>query len=316
MKYIYDEETYPNMFLICFKDIESKGYYKFEISDRKNEIEQLYNFLSQDDIVLIGFNNLNFDYPVLHNTILKERRNWSAQEIYREAQNIIEAEYSAVRENEVKIPQIDLYRIWHYDNKNKATSLKWLEFAMLWDKLQDLPYKVGSVLTFEEMENVVSYCYNDVDATERFYYVSEKHIEIRTFYSELEGVDLMNASEIKMSKEIFSKALAKHMGISQWDVKKLRTFRKSVDIKDIIFPYIKFNDPGNQDALAQFERFKWIDTSNMTKAEAKKHSLSFSAKYKNVTREFAEGGLHSFGKAGIYESDDDYVLVDVDFKVE
>jgi hypothetical protein len=51
----------------------------------------------------------------------------------------------------------------------------------------------------------------------------------------------------------------------------------------------------------------------MSKEQAKKYSISFSRPYKNVIREYAEGGLHSFGKAGIYESDDDYVLVDVDY---
>lgn len=33
---------------------------------------------------LIGFNNLNFDYPVLHNTILKSNKLLTAQEIYKE----------------------------------------------------------------------------------------------------------------------------------------------------------------------------------------------------------------------------------------
>ena len=57
----------------------------------------------------------------------------------------------------------------------------------------------------------------------------------------------------------------------------------------------------------------WVDTSNMSKDKAKMHAVKFSKKYKNVIREYAEGGLHSFGKAGIYKSDADWLLVDVDF---
>lgn len=312
-KYIYDEETYPNMFLICFKELETGAYYKFEISDRRNDIDKLYKFLYQPNLTLIGFNNLNFDYPVIHNTLLSHKRQWTAASIYREVKNIIAEEYSSIRDNEVKIKQIDLYKIWHYDNKNKATSLKWLEFAMRWKNLQDLPYPVGSILTPEQMQDVVDYCYNDVDATEQFYNISKKHIELRQFYTDHEQMNLINGSEIKISKEIFSKHLSKEMDMSQWDVKQLRTFRNTFPISNIVFPYIKYNDPVNIRSLETFNNLNWVDTSNMSKTEAKKHSVSFTVPYKNVTREYAEGGLHSFGKSGIYESDDDYILIDVDF---
>src|SRR5690606_28851210 len=113
--------------------------------------------------------------------------------------------------------------------------------------------------------------------------------------------------------EIFSKYLATEMGMSVKDVKTLRTYRPSILIKDVVFPYLKFNDPTNQEALRKYNNYRWIDTSEMTKEEAKKYAVSFSIPYKNVIREYAEGGLHSFGKAGIYESDDEYVLIDVDF---
>ena len=103
------------------------------------------------------------------------------------------------------------------------------------------------------------------------------------------------------------------MNIDIKTLSKLRTERSEVDIKDIIFDYLKFNDPLNQEILEKFKSYKWIDTSNMSKEQAQKHAITFSRNYKNVVREYAEGGLHSFGKAGIYETDDNYVLIDVDF---
>ena len=209
---------------------------------------------------------------------------------------------------------MDLYRIWHYDNKNKSTSLKWLEFAMRLPNVEDLPYKPGTILTFEQMDDIINYCKNDIEATEQFYKISSKHIQIRQFYSDLENINLMNASEIKMSKEIFGKYLSKELKIDVKELNQLRTYRNEVIIKDIIFDYLKFNDPINQEILNKFNSYKWIDTSNMSKEQASKYSISFSRPYKNVIREYAEGGLHSFGKAGIYESNDEYVLVDVDFK--
>lgn len=311
--FIWDLETYPNFFLAVFKNIVTKDYHYFEISDRKSDQINLKKFLNEQVKGLIGFNNLNFDYPVLHNTLLKSNKLLTSQEIYKEVETIINTKYSAIWDNQIKIPQLDLYRIWHYDNKNKSTSLKWLEFAMRLPNVEDLPYKPGTILTYDQMDKIISYCKNDIEATEKFYDLSSKHIEIRKFYTQLEGMNLINASEIKMSKEIFGKYLSKEMNIDIKTLSKLRTERSEVNIKDIIFNYLKFNDPLNQKILEKFNSYKWIDTSNMSAEQSKKYSISFSREYKNVVREYAEGGLHSFGKAGIYESDNDYVLVDVDF---
>lgn len=310
---IYDLETYPNFFLAVFKCIITGKYNYFEISDRKSDQINLKKFLNEQVKGLIGFNNLNFDYPVLHNTILKSNKLLTAQEIYKEVETIINTKYSAIWDNQIKIPQLDLYRIWHYDNKNKSTSLKWLEFAMRLPNVEDLPYKPGTILTFDQMDEIIAYCKNDIEATEKFYNLSSKHIEIRKFYTQLEGMNLINASEIKMSKEIFGKYLSKEMNIDIKTLSKLRTERSEINIKDIVFDYLKFNDPLNQEVLEKFNSYKWIDTSNMSAEQSKKYSIFFSRNYKNVVREYAEGGLHSFGKAGIYESDDDYILVDVDF---
>ena len=211
--FIFDLETYPNMFLGVFKSLKTSEYHYYEISDRKNETYKLRKFLDNNVQGLIGFNNLNFDYPVLHNTILRTNNPYTAKIIYSEVEKIINSKYSSIWENQIKIPQLDLYKIWHYDNKNKSTSLKWLEFAMRLPNVEDLPYKPGTILTFEQMDEIISYCKNDIDATEQFYKKSSKHIEIRKFYTNLEGINLMNASEIKMSKNIFGKYLSKEMKV-------------------------------------------------------------------------------------------------------
>ena len=308
--FIWDLETYPNMFLAMFKSTTTGAYTSFEISDRRNEIYILKKFLRENVRGLIGFNSLNFDYPVIHNTILKTNRILYAPEIYEEVKRIIGNKYSSIYDNQVKIPQLDLYKIWHYDNKNKSTSLKWLEFAMRLPNVEDLPYAPGTILTSEQMDEIIDYCKNDIDATEKFYRKSIKHIEIRQFYSAHEELPLMNASEIKMSKEIFGKYLAKEMDIPLKELTMMRTHRSRIDIKDIVFDYIKFNDPVNQSSLKSFKDFVWLYNDDTEKAF---ENIKFTVPYKNVVREYAEGGLHSFGKPGIYESDDDYVLMDVDF---
>lgn len=306
--YVYDLETYPNMFLAVFKNINTGEFKVFEISDRKNQLLELKVFLYNEVKGLIGFNNVNFDYPVLHHTILDKNKNFiTSYDIYKEVERIIASKYSSIWDNQTIIPQLDLFKIWHYDNKNKSTSLKWLEFALRWSNLEELPYEVGTILNNEQMDHVIEYCYNDINATEQFYNKSKKHISIREFYSKQEGVNMMNASEIRMSKTIFGKYLAKEMGIDIKTLNQLRTNRNSVNINDVIFDYIKFNDPINQKTLDIFNNSIWL------KERDEEDGIKFKVNYKNVVRDYAEGGLHSFGEAGIYESDDEWVLCDLDF---
>lgn len=307
--FIYDLETYPNYFLAVFKSISTKKLYYFEISDKINQNKELYEFLHFKCKGLIGFNNLNFDYPVLHNTVLISTKQ-TAETIYKQVVNIINNKYSSIWEQDVIIPQLDLYRIWHYDNKNKSTSLKWLEFAMRLENVEDLPYKPGTYLTSDQMDHIKEYCVNDIEATYKFYLKSLKHIDLRKFYTNHEKLSLINDSEIGMSKKIFGKYLSKEMNIPIKELNKMRTYRKKVLIKDVIFPYIKFNNEVNQQTLDRFNKSIWEYNVDEEKALS---NIKFSVQYKNVIREYAEGGLHSFGKPGIYISDDEWILIDVDF---
>lgn len=307
MVYIYDLEVYPNFFLASFKSLDGK-YFEYEISTRKSEIEELRTFLYQENLQLVGFNNINFDYPILHKSILKNNQDWQAIEIYNVMMDIFNEEYSSIWENQVKIPQLDLYRIWHYDNKNKRTSLKWLEFAMRMENIQDLPYKPGTYLNFDEMDVTIKYCRNDLDATHKFFLISEKHIKIREFYSNLEGINLMNSSETKIAKDVFGKYLSKEMGISYKELRKLRTERNYIPIKNIIFPYIKFNHKQNNEVLNYFKNTIWKKSKDGFSTK-----INYSINYLNIKREYGEGGLHSFGKPGIYESNDEYMVYDLDF---
>ena len=225
----------------------------------------------------------------------------------KQVELIINSEYSAIWDNQIKIPQLDLYKIWHYDNRNKSTSLKWLEFAMRLPNVEDLPYKPGTILTYDEMDHIIKYCRNDLDATHDFFNLSGKHIAIRQFYTNKENINLINASETKIAKDVFGKYLSKEMGISYKELRKLRTERYHISIKDLIFPYIKFEDDENIKLLEYFNSIEWKSNGEYST------KIQHSNTYLNVKREYGEGGLHSFDKGAIYESDDEYMIYDLDF---
>lgn len=310
--YVYDLETYPNFFLYSFKSLTTGKVIHFEISDRKNEFYELKEFLLSGKIkYLVGFNNLSFDYPVMHKTVILPRRPLSLKQMYRiVTDEVLGQKYSAIKDKQIRVPQVDLYKIWHYDNINKATSLKWIEFALRLENIEDLPYTPGTMLTDEQKDVVISYCENDLTATEEFLHKSIKHITLRKTFTQLERLPCMNYSEIMLSKQILLKKLSKEAMMDKWILNRQRSIRKEVKIDEIIFDYIQFKHSENQKVMDIFRSKVWKYDIDQEKAL---ESIKFTTQYKNVTREYAEGGLHSFGKPGIYYSNKDYVLVDVDF---
>lgn len=308
--WVYDLETFKYLFVAVFFNIDTLEYKVFECSSRRNHSDELRKFL-YSGIKLIGFNNINFDYPVLHHSFLKDNNKWKSEDIFKISSSIIKAKYSSIWDNQTKIPQLDLYKIWHYDNKNKSTSLKWLEFAMRLENVQDLPYPVDMILSNQEMDEIIEYCKNDIKATYDFYKLSLKHIDIRQYYTQLEGINLMNASETKIAKDVFGKYLAKDLGIDYKELRTMRTERDKIIIKDIIFPYIEFKHKQNIEVLDYYNSVIWHKPKEFKDKE--NSQLKYSINYFNVKREFGEGGLHSFGKAGIYESNEDYIVYDLDF---
>lgn len=302
-KYIYDLETYKNFFLATFKVANEDIWYEFEISDRINEIDKIKSFLDTKPLS-VGYNNINFDYPVLHNTILKIDKKWTSQEIYEEVQNIINSEYSAIKDSDIKIPQLDLFKVWHYDNKARITSLKWLEFAMRMKNIEDLPYVPGTILTSEQMDEVKSYCRNDILATEMFYNSSKDNIQLRVNMTKELNHNVMNYSDVKIGEYLNRVTYEKLSGKPFKTFKDLQTNRSIIQIKDLIPDFIKFKTKPLQDFL---EQIKTESFNANTKGDWEK-SLNIGTMDIN----FAKGGLHSKDKAGIKECKEGYYLKEKD----
>ena len=67
--WVYDIETYVNVFTIAFEHADAPITLSFEISDWRNDSKEIIAFLEylkDTNARMVGFNNLGFDYPVLH----------------------------------------------------------------------------------------------------------------------------------------------------------------------------------------------------------------------------------------------------------
>src|SRR5690606_37685331 len=96
----------------------------------------------------------------------------------------------------------DLFKINHFDNKAKMTSLKLLEFNLRLKNLQALPYRFDKELTEQEIFDVIAYNDNDVDATELVYNETKFEIDLRDKMSPKYGIDFTNFNSTKMGEHI------------------------------------------------------------------------------------------------------------------
>lgn len=125
---VYDLECLRRIFTYTGYDVHKKEYYQYVISPWRNDSDALYHHLMDNKMIQIGFNNEGYDYPLEHHFL----NHWDdyrfmgggelAEKLYAKSQEIIDTQFSTVADRNKYIKQIDLYKIWHYNNKARATS--------------------------------------------------------------------------------------------------------------------------------------------------------------------------------------------------
>lgn len=306
---IYDCETFKKFFCVVFR--YNDKYLSFEISNRKNEVVELVQFLRKGikgDWYFVGFNNVRFDAQVLQWIMDENRTDITCEEIHGFAQEVIAKsnakQFLPYAEYELKFQQIDLYLQNHYNNLNRRTSLKWLEYSMNWHKVQDLPYKHDQDLNVEVFNEIIKYCHNDVDATTQFFLKCKKLIELRFSQHEANpDLNLLNKSDSSVGEALFLDLMADKLNVNKKVLKKKQTHHSKIELKDVILPYINFKTDTFNSVLEYFK--KAVVT---TEEPTFKHVIE----YDGIEYVYGVGGLHASLSNDIVEEDDNHILVDLD----
>jgi hypothetical protein len=314
--YVYDIETYPNVFTLAVEHSEAPLRWAFEISDWRNdsrEIVAFLQYLKDTNARMVGFNNLGFDYPVLHTLIRMGRSD--APTLYQKAMAIIGSQDEGegkwahqVNPSDRFVQQIDLFKIHHFDNKARATSLKVLEFNMRSDNIEDLPFPVGTTLTQEQIEVLKHYNAHDVAQTKAFFKHTFDMLKFREELTLKYDRDFINHNDTKIGKDYFVMKL-EEAGVSCYDYGSggrtpRQTKRPTIALKDAILPWIAFEQP-------EFNRvLDWLKAQVIT--ETKGVFTDLIARVSDFDFVFGLGGIHGSVESEVIESDDEHIIVDLD----
>jgi hypothetical protein len=315
--YVYDIETYPNVFTLALEHTDAPLCWSFEISDHRNDSKEIIEFLQylkDTNARMVGYNNLGFDYPVLHTLIRMGKSD--ARTLYDKAMAIINSQdddeggkwMHQVNPSDRYVEQIDLFKIHHFDNKARATSLKMLEFNMRSDTIEDLPFPVGTALGKEQIVTLKSYNAKDVRETKAFYFKTLDMIRFREELTAKYNRDFMNHNDTKIGKDYFVMKL-EEAGVACYDFgSKGRTPRQTprpkIALKDAILPWIQFQAP-------EFNRvLNWLKEQTITETKGVFNDLI--ACVHGFDFVFGLGGIHGSIESEVVESDADHVIVDLD----
>jgi hypothetical protein len=315
--WVMDYETICNCFIAVFEHYKEDERRVFVVCEQRNDFPEFVTFLQKcvtQNEWHISYNGLAFDAQITQYILdvqhkLKNLDGKSiAETIYKFAQETIKKTesggFATYSPNKLKIRQIDLFKLNHWDNKAKMSSLKWIQYSMDWDNVEEMPHPHFEAVTDDNTLNeVIDYCINDVRSTKKILEHSKEQIQLRQTLTKEYNIDLYSASEPRISKELFLHFLSKKLGWNKAEIKTLRTPRQSIVITDCILPYVEFQTPEFNKVLDYF-RTKVITST--------KDGFKYSMNFKGVKTDYGLGGIHGAIESGVYEAKPGWTIMTSD----
>jgi hypothetical protein len=313
-----DYETLNNCFVAVFEDIKTEHREIFVCHESRNDIVELARFLLKNKVLEewhVSFNGLAFDSQITEHILMNVEQlieqdgHTIARFLYGKAQSVIQrtndGEFAEFSPRDLSIRQIDVFKLNHWDNNAKRSSLKWIQYTMDWKNIIDMPIHHTTKVDASLIDSIINYCINDVRSTKQIMHLSKSQIELRRNLTQEYNIDLFSASEPRISKELFLHFLSKQTGIKKWELRQMRTHRNRIVVKDIILPYIEFKTATFQRLLQKFQDVVIFPSET-------KGGFKYSIQYKNVKTDYGLGGIHGARATRIYNSDEDMVIMSSD----
>lgn len=184
----YDVEVFPNLFVICYK-FPGESAVHFRTNPSAKEVKSLF------DLRLIGFNNRKYDNHVMYAASL----GYSNAELYEVSKRIINNEKNATFREAYNISYTDIY-----DFSTKKQSLKKWEIELGIKHLEsDFPW--DEPVPESHWNDVITYCSNDVKATEAVFDHLASDWGARKILAELSGLSVNDTTNQHTCALVFGK---------------------------------------------------------------------------------------------------------------
>jgi hypothetical protein len=306
---LFDVEVYPNYSLIGFKGLHSSKVVIFETDDNGyfNELTDipklrwiLHNFC------IINFNGLKYDFPVTTLPLAgySSFEMWDATDMIIGQRMQAKEVYKKYGTTKLNLNQIDLIELTAL-----RPGLKVCAGRLHAPRLQDLPFKPGTILSADQKLIVRRYWVNDLDNTRILYESLTEQIHLRESQGSKYGLDLRSHSDAQMAEAIIGSEIRKATG-----QKHIRRTEVDPDAR------LKYNIPRH--VKFQTPLLNWvldIIRDAVFTINPKDGSVVMPTVLADLVIKMGEskykigiGGLHSQEKSIAHVTDDEFLVIDTD----
>lgn len=328
--YVYDIEVFQNIFHCSVKNTETNDIYKFEISERKNQLRELVKFFKQVDkyitwgdyyttninipanIIFCGYNNLHYDNPII-NYIIEYEDKLMQYNIPTICSSIFNLSKTITASSEDNIDEWKhwKYQIWFdtfdiltmlYSNKLRV-GLKEIQVTMQYPNVQEFVCDWTKPLPLEDFDSMIDYNINDIESTSELLNRCKKDVDLRIAIEDEYGVRVLSKDGVNIGMKILTQKYLEKTGLTWWDIKDLRSPMSVIPLKDVILPFIKYDSPILQRVLE--------DMKNQIVSPGRK-GYENKFVFNNLRYSVGVGGIHSVNSPEIIIPRDDEMLIDID----
>lgn len=328
--YVYDIEVFQNIFHCSVKNTETNDIYKFEISERKNQLRELVKFFKQVDkyitwgdyyttninipanVIFCGYNNLHYDNPII-NYIIEYEDKLMQYNIPTICSSIFNLSKTITTSSEDNIDAWKhwKYQIWFdtfdiltmlYSNKLRV-GLKEIQVTMQYPNVQEFVCDWTKPLPLEDFDSMIDYNINDIESTSELLNRCKKDVDLRIAIEDEYGVRVLSKDGVNIGMKILTQKYLEKTGLTWQDIKDLRSPMSVIPLKDIILPFIKYDSPILQRVLE--------DMKNQIVSPGRK-GYENKFVFNNLRYSVGVGGIHSVNSPEIIIPRDDEMLIDID----
>ena len=316
---IYDIEVFPNTFHCVLLNTDNEELYKFEISERKNQIRELVQFFTNPKYLLCGYNNKHYDDVVI-NYIIDYIDIMLCKSIYDVTLSLFNLSQTIINLEDGNISKI---KRWKYANYFESmdlltmmfssklrVGLKSMQITMQYQNVQEYSGDFGSFLPKDKIDEMISYNINDVKSTYSLfnYLVKNGDIDLRLFIEQEYGFNALSMDSVKFGETLIAKKVCEELHINKRQLEQMRSPMDNIPLKDVILPFIRYKNPKFQEALEDMK--KQVVSSKNKKPGEKNYENKFVVS--GVRYSIGVGGIHSLNEPRIYVPKEDEYLGHLD----
>lgn len=315
--FVYDIEIFPNVFHCCCRNSETGELYKFEISERVNQLKELVDFfLEEKGKMMCGYNNHHYD-DVIINYIISFYSKMITLPHFKICSSLFNLSTAIITAEEGDIVKNEKLNRWRFANyfysmdlltmqfsRKLRVGLKAMQITMHYNNVQEYEGDFSKPLHKTEIDNMIAYNINDVNSTTELLKRLSKDIELRLFIQQEYGIDALSMDSVKFGETLLAKKYCEAANISLKTLKEMRSPMDYIPLKDVIFPFIQYKNPKLQAVLEEMK--EQIVYSKERKGYEKKFVLS------NVVYSVGVGGIHSINTPEIFRPESDEYLGHLD----